>query len=390
MTGFPLHKDSPLRTAFTLPILLAALVLVAGCGRKPVFTPPADGTSRFPTGEVLEEGDIILARSYGLIGAMFANHSQEGGRFSHGAMLYRADDGRLMVLNYRPTGMETCTPEEFFSRYNRLALLRYNKDFNQARVPAYVPGAEGAIGRKALSATSRHWLAKNAALRIPPDYRLDHDEHSAMFCLELSSTVYRDCGLPDPFFKARKAADDPLLRTANELFKADVVEIRSPSSALEHPDFTLLSEWLRPEYDLREEALNEELMRTIVADIETGLRPGRPNMLGRMKLRQVFAVYHIVTTLMFWRPKQDLPDFIDAEVIDNAYMLYSYIAKSKQVAKRRMREETLPQFAIDDERGPTLEKVRQIARESCDLHRDKYLRRDGRGTTAARFAATAR
>lgn len=360
------------KVRFALP-LAACLLFASGCAKKPVFDPPVGGVSRFPTGEALEEGDVILARSYGLIGAMFANHSQAGGKYSHGAMVYRAEDGGLMMLNYRPTGMETCTPEEFFTRYNRLALLRFAGDLDRAVAPAYVSGGGRLRGKDALSAASRYWLRRNDESRIPPDYRLNHDDPSAMFCLELSSTVFRDCGLPDPFFRARKASDDPLLSTANRLFKADVIEIRSPSSALSNPEFATLSEWVRPEYDLREEELNEELMRIVIADIERGLLPRRPNILGRMKLRQIFAVYHIVTKTMFWRPKQDLPDFIDTEVIDNAYMLYSYVAKSKKLAKVRMARETLPVFIIDEDRETWLREVRRIVAESCDCYRDKYM-----------------
>ena len=370
-------RKSPYRFRLRAAAVLALplfFALLSGCAKQPVFEEPLDGVSRFPTGEALEEGDVILARSYGLIGAMFANHSQEGGKYSHGAMVYRADTGRLMMLNYRPTGMETCTPEEFFTRYNRLALVRYNGDLNEAAAPAYVPGGSALRGKQALSATSRHWLKKNAEKRIPPDYHLDHDEHTAMFCLELGSTVYRDCGLPDPFNKAKKANEDPLLIKANELFKADVYEIRSPSSALGNPDFRMINDWVRPEYDMREEALNEELMRVVVADIERGMWPRRPNIGGRLKLRQIFALYHIITKSMFWRPKQDLPDFIDTEVIDNAYMLYNYVALSKKLAKARMREETMPVFIVDEHREQTLEEVKRIVRESCDRYRDRYMR----------------
>lgn len=355
-------------------IVVLCLALFAGCkSSKPAFLLPEDGVSRFPTGEALREGDIILARSYGLIGAMFANYSEEGGKYSHGAMVYRNDDGELWMLNYRPTGMETCRPEEFFSRYNRLALVRYTGDFNAAVSPDYLVDGDGLSGVEILSAASRHWLRKNSQTRIPPDYRLNHDDPSAMFCLELSSTVYRDCGLPDPFFRARKAADDPLLSVANRLFKADVVEIRSPSSVLDNPDFVMISDWIRPEYDLREEALNEELINVVIADIAEGYRPKRPNIGGRMKLRQIFILYHIVTKSMFWRPKQDLPDFIDTEVIDNAYMLYTYVSRGKKEAKRRMQWETMPVFIIDEDREATLEKVRRIVRETTDCHRDAYL-----------------
>ncbi len=359
-----------------LGCLALFLLLAAGCAKKPQFFPPEGGISRFPTGEALEEGDVILARSYGLIGAMFATQSMEGGRYSHGAMIYRSGDGRLLVLNYRPTGMESpsCTPEEFFSRYNRLALLRYNKGLDQARAPAYVANGAGLRGKEAISAASRYWVERNAVQRIPPDYRLNHDDPDAFFCLELASTVFRDCGLTDPFVNARRVDEDPLLRVANELFKTDVKEIHSPSGALENPDFGKVSDWLRPDYDLREEELNEELMRVVIGDLERGLRPGKPSAMGRMKLRQIFAVYHLVTRIMFWKPKQDLPDFIDAEVIGNAYMLYGYLANTKKLASQRMREETLPQFAIDEGREATLAQVRRIVRESADCFRSKYMK----------------
>lgn len=363
--------------------LLSSVALLSGCAKKPVFEPPVDGISRFPTGEPLEEGDVILARSYGLIGAMFANYSVEGGSYSHGAMVYRAEDGTLMMLNYRPTGMETCTPEEFFTRYNKLALLRYTGGLESACTPEYCVTGRDLRGIEAISATSRYWLQKNAEERIPPDYRLDHDDPSSMFCLELTSTVYRDCGLPDPFYKSRKVSEDPLLSIANELFKADVVEIRSPSSALENPEFELISDWIRPEFDLREEALNEELIRVVIADIERGMRPRTPNFLGRMKLRQIFFLYHLITKTMFWRPKQDLPDFIDTEVIHNAYMLYKYVALSKKRAKVCMQEVTEPVHVGDPNVEPTLETVRRIVRESCNAYRDKYLYMSSPSGTAA-------
>lgn len=353
-------------------LLAACLIILSGCGKKPEYPLPADGVSRFPTGEALEERDVILARSYGLIGAMFANYSLEGGKYSHGAMIYRADDGRLMMLNYRPTGMETCSPEEFFTRYNRLALVRYRGDLDEAKSPDYVPGGP-LRGKAALTATAKHWLQKDEQTRIPPDYHLDHDEHSAMFCLELTSTVYRDCGLPDPFNQAKKADSDPLLITANKLFKADVYEIRSPSSALTNPDFVKISDWLRPEYDLREEALNEEVMRIAVDDIKAGMWPRRPSPMGRMKLRQIFILYHVITKSMFWRPKQDIPDFIDHEVIGNAYILYCYAARSKKAARKLINETTCPVYRDSDNIESTLEAVRNIVRMEMDRRRDTYL-----------------
>ncbi|MDR1612041.1 MAG: hypothetical protein LBT97_04570, partial [Planctomycetota bacterium] len=348
------------RTTLSVALLFASLFL-CGCARKPVPPPPADGVSRFPTGEPLREGDILLGRSYGLIGALFATYSREGGKFSHGSMVYRnGGAGRMMVLNYRPTGMEDfCTPEDYFSRYNRLALVRYNKDLNAAR-PKPETGLDPYLrGGAALSASAMRWLAKNREKRIPPDYRLDHDDQSAMFCLELPSVAYRENGLPDPFFKARKAAEDPLLSKANTLFKADAVEIRSPSSVLDNPDFTLVAEWLRPDYDLREEALNEETIKVVAGEIAAGYEPRRANFWGRVKIRQIFAVYRAATAVMFWMPKQDLPDFIDAEVVNNAFMLYNYVARTKKIAKKRMLGETTPCPAGQFDRShPTLRHVR--------------------------------
>jgi hypothetical protein len=353
--------------------LILSAPLAAGCRPKAASLQPAGSDEFFPGGDRLEEGDIILARSYGLIGAMFANYSQAGGKYSHGAMLYRDAEGGLMLFNYRPTGMETCRPSEFFSRYNRLALIRFRGGLARARAPDYAGEAGKPEGAAALSAAARSWLEKNAKQRIPPDYRLDHDNHEAMFCLELPSTVYRDCGLPDPFFLAKKADEDPLLSAANRLFKAGALEIRSPSSAIGNPDFRLIAEWLRPDYDLRDEALNEEVMRAITGEVGAGFRPRRPNPLGRMKLRQIFAVYNLVSRAMFWRPRQPIPDFVDAEVIDNAYMLYSYAAKGKKLAAKRVKRETAPQLAKDASDTAGLEKTRLIVAETMAGLRDAYL-----------------
>ncbi len=368
-------------------LAVAALAILPGCGRKPVYPLPPDGVSRFIDGTPLQVGDIVLGRSYGLFGAMFANHSLEdkSGKFSHGSMIYRDDTGRLMMLNFRPTGMETCTPEEYFTRYNRLALLRRNAGFAQAKAPAYVGCGAGVTGEEALSVTARYWLAKNKKKKVPADFDLDHDEHSAMFCLELASTVYRDCGLPDPFYFARKTADYPLLIKGNKMFKTNVVELRSPSSVLSNPDFTLIHEWLRPEFDLREEALNEELMNIVVEDLENGLEPMRPRLGGRMKLRQLFAVYHIVTRVMFWRPSQELPPKLDAEVIDNGYMLYTYLSGAKAICRERMAVETSLVNAATPDPGPTLAYVRAMAREECAKRRDYFLNPRGRAVVAPKL-----
>ncbi len=368
-------------------LAFAPLALLSGCGRKPAPPPPPDGISRFVDGTPLQVGDIILGRSYGLFGAMFANHSLEdkSGKFSHGAMVYRDDTGRLMMLNFRPTGMETCTPEEYFTRYYRLALLRRHAGFAQAKAPAYVGCRAGVTGEEALSVTAMYWLAKNKEKKVPADFDLDHDEHSAMFCLELTSTVYRDCGLPDPFHFARKTANYPLLIKGNKMFKTDVVELRSPSSVLTNPDFTLIHEWLRPEFDLREEALNEELMNIVVSDLENGLEPMRPRFGGRLKLRQLFAVYHFVTRVMFWKPSQELPPKLDAEVIDNGYMLYTYLSGAKAICRERMAVETTLVDASSPDPGPTMEYVRGMAREECAKRRDYFLNPRGRCVVAPKL-----
>ncbi|MDR2390289.1 MAG: hypothetical protein LBE84_01220 [Planctomycetota bacterium] len=361
---------------FPACLVFILLFSFAGCSSQRIPSPPPSWNDHFPTGARLKEGDIVLARSYGLIGALFATQSQPGGKYSHGAMLYQDGDGRLMVFNYRPAGMETCSPGEFFSRYNRLALVRFRGDLSRARAPKYAGQNGEPSGPAALSAAARSWLAQNTARRIPPDYRLDHDNHDAMFCLELPSAAYRDCGLPDPFFRARRADGDPILSAANRLFNASVLEIRSPSSALDNPDFHLVDEWIRPEYDLRDEAVNEEVMRIMADEIGEGFRPRRPNPLGRLKLKQIFALYHLVTRFMFWRPKQDLPDFINSGVVENAYMLYNYAAKGKKLAKARVRRETeaVPARNARAEEGyQNLAGTRRIVRESMVRFRDRYL-----------------
>ncbi len=161
------------------------------------------------------------------------------------------------------------------------------------------------------------------------------------------------------------------------MFKADVYEIRSPGSALDNPRFAVVNSWIRPEYDLREETLNEELIQVLVDDLNAGQRPKRPRMMGRLQLRQIFFLYHLVTKSMFWKPKQDLPDFIDAEVIDNAYMLYCYAARSKKAAKKRMLAETTPVYAGRGD-ATALDRVKAIVREECGGRRETYLSPWGR------------
>ncbi|MDR3211161.1 MAG: hypothetical protein LBU79_04510 [Planctomycetota bacterium] len=352
---------------------LLLLLVFPGCQKAPP-PPPADGISRFPSGVPLREGDLILAKSHGLIGALFASQSQDGGRFSHAALVYReagegGKPGRLLLLNYRPTGMEhDCYPEDFFTRYNRLALVRYQGDFQP----------------EALSASARLWLARDREKRIPPDYRLDYDQHQELFCLELPGTVYRDNALPDPFPVGRTAAGDALILLAGRLFNNPVTEVRSPSAVLGVPGFELLAEWVKPDYDLRYDALNQELVDTLVAELVNGYRPGKPNVWGRLKLRQVFLLYNIVTRLLFWRPRQDLPGFLNSEVVDNAYMLYSYVASAKKQAQKKawLVTQPCPASGGNPTQAEDLETVRRVVRDCLASLRPRYLVYPGEGLAA--------
>jgi len=360
-------------------MLAASLILVSGCAApKPPLPPPGAPDPVFPeTGDPLREGDILLGRSYGLIGAMFARHGAEAGRYSHGAMIYRDAAGRLMMLNYRPTGMETCAVEDYMSRYNRLALVRYAGSLDDARGGDEQARAAGLTGAAALSAEAMRWLRINAKRRIPPDYHMDYDDPSAMFCLELAGTVYRNCGLPDPFGLAVTVADDPLYSRMREIFPTRAERISSPSAVLKSPDFVLVSEWLRPDYDLRTEILNETLAQCTVDALLEGDMPRWPTIRGQMKLGQILLLYRVYTLVAFWKPKQDFPDFIDARAACAAYTMYRCLAGTKTESAERMERETRPTFAADPDEE-TLAAVRTIVREAFAKRRQTYFATPGR------------
>lgn len=344
---------------------LLAFLLVAVAGFA------AAGDSVFQTGETLRPGDIVLARSYGLVGAMFARHGSTPGRFSHGALVYRAADGRLMMINFRPTKMETCTPEEYFSRYNRLALVRYAGDIGEARPRPETGLDQNLRGEEAISAAARRWLAINDLNKIPPDYNMDPANHDAMFCLEVIMAVYEDCGLPNPFAKSVRVDCDPVIARARQLFNANVQEVTSPSAVLESPQFTLVSEWLKPDYDLRMESLNESLVQAMVDYLAEGYVPRDPNLLGKMKLAQILFLYRTSKIIMFWKRSQPMPAFIDKKAIYNGYMFFDHIWRAKKKALKRIEAETCP-IPQGTDPAPTLARVAAITREECDSMLEKY------------------
>ena len=198
-------------------------------GRRP--TPPPAATpiaDRFPRTEfVLQEGDIILAGTFTIVALTISRGAILAGPYCHTALFYRQDDGAGRVLAMGPEGLESLRPDEFFARYDLLALVR-------PVGPGMAPARLGAVART-------FWAEnRTAPFRFDAVCRKTGPADRSFFCNELVSYIYLQAGGPDPFVHGAgvgpsRWSDWVLCHTG-----VDLLQAVSPNAVLGAPGADLL------------------------------------------------------------------------------------------------------------------------------------------------------
>lgn len=335
-----------------LPVCLGVLLiaLLAGCqpAEKTAFSGGTQMKPTFPTGEELRPGDILLGRSYGMVGALFARFGATPGPYSHAALYFENEDGTGRIINFRPFGMEECSPEAYLSRYGRVALVRCDKPVDGTR----------------LGAAARRWLARNAEKPVEPDYMMNRSDHEKLFCLELVSVIYQECGLPDPFTKAYRVDDHPIAPLVMQDFNMNIREIPSPNALLHAPDFTVLAEYTKPEYDPRDDILNETILETMEAYYADGLTVQPPRFGGKVKIWMLLSMFHVKRLLTPNRQHPSIPGFVGQRAIETGYMFYQHVSLSKKLAREWFTE-------VGEDWTP--KEIKELSRKASDTYRDHFF-----------------
>jgi len=347
--------------------LFAFIAIAAGCGRGPkpdmsrLLKPPpgvsTDGVDYFPGGVALKPGDILLGRSYGTMGAIFANFGSLPGKYSHAALYYRDSSGCGRVINIRPLGMDICGVAEYFSRYNRLALVRYRQPLDEQKI----------------CQSAQRWFEIDRSARIKPDYRLNRYDHSELFCLELVSVIFTENGLPDPFAKTYKVIDNPAAAYIVRELKLDITEIPSPNSVLEEPAFKVIAEWLRPDYDIREEIMHNTLVETLAGYFTDGYEVRNVRLGGRIKIKLLLTHFRFKRLFIATRRRfPPLPMALGMRSLGVGYMIYQHISCTKKTVRQAYMHQPLEVCGVSE--------VQELTRRAADHYRDRFYMRKSSGS----------
>lgn len=308
----------------------------------------------------VRDGDLILARSAGFLPAVYAKAGQPDAVYSHAALAYRAPDGTAMILHIRPLGLESVTLAEWSGRYYRLAWVR----------------RRAGVDAEAIRASVAAWIERDRQRPVLANLDLTRERDDEVFCLELIDRIYADQSLPAPFRKRYPRDANPANAVVMAMLGVQGDTVPSPSSVLEEPAFARIAAWRDPDYDMRIEAIDDELAVLIPAYKLAGDRVAWPRPRGMIKLGLAHLGVKALRTFGGARLRGMIRVLLPMAEIREALMVREHIQRTRALVLRRMDAEP--------DRVWTTAEARAITREISDRLRPTYFTRLADCTTPAR------
>ena len=188
------------------------------------------------------------------------------------------------------------------------------------------------------------------------------------------SVIFEENKLPDPFAKTYKVADFPAAAYVTRELKLKFAELSSPNAVLDAKEFAVAAEWLRPEFDLREEAMHNALVEQLAEYFGQGWEVRTPPFGGRVKVKILLAHFKVKRMLTPKRRLPEIPMAIGPRSVNVGYMIYQYISLTKDRVRRQI-------YALPAD-GWKPEQVQAITREACVFYRDRFYVRPANGGDA--------
>ncbi len=340
-------EKSRLSRAFLFLICEGLFVVLTGCSNQ-VATQKWAEEGFFPTTLRLREGDIFLARTSGFLPASAASLGEPKIAYSHAAVYFRDSEGRGRVIHMQPTGLQVISPEEFYRKYYLVGLVRNNS-----------------VNGSAISGACRELWQRHLEKPVVADFTGAEQEggDGSMFCLTLLNYIYINGGGIAPFTRKWSLRSDPLARVIAAIAGAKHEYITAVPAIFSTSGFELISEWQRPDYDMRLHEIDNAIAEVAKDNFADGFYLRQPKIINRLWISTLLPARDL--SLIFAGPglTKMLRQISGVNDLAAMFTLNKYVKNSRKFTLEKMTHST--------DTSPA-----ELARESARELRERYFTKD--------------
>lgn len=222
---------------------------------EPSVTPSAS-----VAGVQVHSGDMVVSRGGAATSALIARGSDRPGNFSHVALVHVSDQGKISTIEaHIEIGVAVSTLEKYMSdKKLRLMLIR-----PRSTLPAIT--ADPLLPHKAAS----YMLERALTSYIPYDFKMDFEDHSALFCSEVASSAYRKFGID--LWKDLSTISGGGIRSWLADFGVENFVTEEPSDLEYDPQVVIVAEWRDPEA-LAQDRIDNAVVDVMLEQADSGQR----------------------------------------------------------------------------------------------------------------------
>ena len=223
---------------------------------EPSATPSAD-----LLGVRIHSGDILVSRGGAPTSALIARGNDFSGNFSHIALAYVDEKtGKLSIIeSHIERGVAVATPRDYLQDTKlRVMVLRLRTD-----LPALV--RDPMLPHRAAAAMLRRARTEH----IPYDFSMDYQDSAALFCSEVASSAYMNCGVR--LWTGMSHISSPGLRAWLADFGVTHFETQEPSDLEYDPQLRVVAEW-RDGETLHKDHIDNAVTEAMLENAEKGDR----------------------------------------------------------------------------------------------------------------------
>ncbi|MDZ7266548.1 MAG: YiiX/YebB-like N1pC/P60 family cysteine hydrolase [candidate division KSB1 bacterium] len=237
----PATRDRLYRLLYGSRAALEEVMLQAPPQAVPALTRGEEEPSQTPSTKILgvtiHSGDILVSRGGAPTSALIARGNDYPGNFSHIALVHVDEKTSLasIIEAHIERGVAVATLEEYLrDKKLRVMVLRLRAD-----LPALLtnPGLPHEAAGTA--------LARAKTQHIPYDFEMDYEDPGKLFCSEVASRAYRQCGIQ--LWMGISHISSPGVGVWLAAFGVRHFQTQEPADLEYDPQLRVVAEWRDPE-----------------------------------------------------------------------------------------------------------------------------------------------
>lgn len=232
-------------------------------------------------GITVHSGDILVSRGGADVSAFIARGNDYPGNFSHIALLYVDGLSHVpyLIEAHIEKGVAISSVHDYLKdTKRRFMVLRLRADLPEMKQAPELPHL-----------AAKHMFDAAQQHHIPYDFRLDHEDSSAMFCSEVASVAYASQHIQT--WQSLSTISGSGVRQWLHDFGVDHFNTKMPSDLEYDPQFTVVGEW-RDMETLYLDHIDNAVMDAWYEAAEKGTRIGYN--LWKLPLARVIKAYCMV------------------------------------------------------------------------------------------------